>query len=90
MSETAPYTLTERWESKSGKHWAELYTDGDGYMFYRGNGCGGNLGQSRESFDEKIQNGYFLPDNAKTPMHRVVGCGVFDRNGNKIGTIVIA
>lgn len=69
------YTVIARWESRSGKHWAELYHDGTA-AFYRGVGCGGNLGVIGEAeavaeMQRKVDSGYFLPDSAKTPMKRV-------------------
>jgi hypothetical protein len=74
---TTPYELIAKWESRSGKHFAELYRDGAGYAYYRGNGCGGNLGNLSEAdaitlMQSKVDSGYFLPDDAKTPMKRTV------------------
>jgi hypothetical protein len=71
------YELIARWESKSGKYWADLYRDSDGYCFYRGEGCGGNMGKMEqssaiESLQLRVNGGYFLPDSHKTPMRRVV------------------
>lgn len=37
-------TLVARWQSRSGKHVVELFQDETGF-FYRGDGCGGYLGQ---------------------------------------------
>ena len=68
--------IVARWESKTGKHWAELHRNGDVYG-YRGDGCGGCLGAFRFAdepvamMERKVASGYFLPDSAKTPMHRV-------------------
>ncbi len=67
-------TLIARWESKSGKHFAELNRDSMGYS-YRGNGAGGFMGAMPEadalaSIEARVDSGYFLPDNAKTPMKR--------------------
>lgn len=69
------YEVIARWESKSGKHWAELYHDGVA-AFYRGVGCGGNIGICDKDtgiaeLQRKVDSGYFLPDSAKTPMKRV-------------------
>lgn len=69
------YEVIARWESKSGKYWAELHHDGQA-AFYRGPGCGGNLGLvDRTTAIEKLQalvdTGYFLPDSAKTGMKMV-------------------
>ena len=67
--------LIARWESKTGKHFVELYRDMRGYS-YHAPGAGGSLGvlPSDEIAIEKIKKivdvGYFLPDAAKTPMHR--------------------
>lgn len=68
------YELIAKWESRSGKDYAELYHDGTA-AFYRGNGCGGNMGiKDRETaiaeLQVKVDSGYFLPDSAKTPMKR--------------------
>lgn len=70
------YEKVARWESKTGKHWVELFVD-EGYAFYRANGAGGNLGRITEEgaialLQQKVDSGYFLPDNAKTPMKRVI------------------
>jgi hypothetical protein len=65
-----------RWESRSGKYFAELEKDDKGYT-YTGNGCGGNLGMIESDevavtmMQVRIDSGYFLPDSAKTPMKRV-------------------
>ena len=61
-----------RWESRGGKHWVELYIDEHGYG-YDGNGCGGSILASSDSharalMQVKVDSGYFLPDDAKTPM----------------------
>ena len=66
--------VVARWKSKSGKHWAELYRQGDCYG-YRSADCGGNLGilpnesSAFEIMERRVRSGYFLPDSAKTPMH---------------------
>jgi hypothetical protein len=36
--------LLARWQTQNGKHWLELYRDGDSY-YYRGDDCGGVLGR---------------------------------------------
>jgi hypothetical protein len=69
------YEVIARWESKTGKHWAELHHDGTA-AFYRGEGCGGNMGicdkdSAISVLQMKVDSGYFLPDSAKTPMKRV-------------------
>ena len=51
-------TLVQRWQSRSGKHWIELYRDDLGF-FYEGNDCGGNLGnvteaQARDEIETRI------------------------------------
>jgi hypothetical protein len=66
-----------RWESKNGKHWAELCVNSDGTYSYRAADCGGNLGyvgvvQAFERMREKVDSGYFLPDVYKTVMQRVL------------------
>jgi hypothetical protein len=68
-------TLIARWESRSGKHWAELYHDGTAAT-YKGNDCGGCFGAldvatAITMMQSRVDSGYFLPDSAKTPMHRV-------------------
>lgn len=35
--------LVASWKTRGGRHWYELYEDSDG-CYYRGDGCGGNLG----------------------------------------------
>jgi len=67
-------TLVARWESKSGKHYAELYRDDWGYC-YKANGAGGNLGSVPEadaiaSIERRVND--FQPDANKTPMRRTV------------------
>lgn len=69
------YEVIARWESKTGKHWAELYHDGIA-AFYRGEGCGGNMGvcsidTAITQLQAKVDSGYFLPYSAKTPMRRI-------------------
>lgn len=66
--------LIAKWESRSGKYYAELFHDGES-AFYCGDDCGGNLGlMSKESaittLQARVDSGYFLPDAAKTPMKR--------------------
>jgi hypothetical protein len=68
--------VVARWESRGGKHWAELHDNGDGSFSYRGNGCGGCLGcmtqaQALAELERRVLDGYFLPDVAKTQMRRV-------------------
>jgi hypothetical protein len=69
------YEAVARWESRSGKWWAELFHDG-AHAFYRGVGCGGNMGiigepEAIAEMQRKVDSGYFQPDAAKTPMKRV-------------------
>ena len=65
-----------RYESKTGKHWAELYSEASPGYSYRSAGCGGFFGvcsmeEATAAFVDKVDAGYFLPDGAKTKMHRV-------------------
>jgi len=67
-----------RWESKSGKHWVDLYEYAypDYGFFYKAPGAGGQLGKISRAdaiakMEEKVRAGYFQPDSAKTPMRRV-------------------
>ena len=67
-------TLVARWESRSGKWWAELYRDSLGYS-YRAVGAGGVLGGASEAeavaeMEKRLP--LFQPDAAKTPMRRVL------------------
>jgi len=70
-------TIVARWESRSGKHWVILQHSVNGYS-YVANGCGGSLGPVESGvaavtiMQEKVDSGYFLPDNAKLPMRRIV------------------
>jgi hypothetical protein len=65
-----------RWESRSGKHWVELYRDEFG-LGYRAPGAGGHFGlhlTEADAFDimnDRLASGQFQPDSAKTPMKRV-------------------
>ena len=66
-----------RWESRSRKHWVILEYTETGAGIYRSNDAGGCLGRMGEAealiaMQAKVDSGYFLPDAAKTPMHRVV------------------
>lgn len=62
-----------RWESKTGKHWVELYADCT-YKSADAGGCLGNISQHAAiaAMQAKVDNGYFLPDSAKTPMRRTL------------------
>lgn len=67
--------LIARWESKSGKYWAELYMDSIGPS-YKGVDCGGSMGNltadaAVAAMQQKVDMGYFQPDANKTPMKRV-------------------
>lgn len=70
-------TLIARWESRSGKHWVDLYRDELGYT-YKAPGQGGNLGAlSSDSIavrmiELRLEN--FQPDANTTPMRRVAPC----------------
>ena len=68
-------TLVAKWESKSGKHFAELWRDAYGYS-YKGVDCGGNLGTLKEAeaievLEMRVLTGYFQPDANTTPMKRI-------------------
>ncbi len=72
--------MIARWESRGGKHYAELYHTATGYG-YRGNGCGGSLATVATAataatavtiMQARVDSGYFLPDKAVLPMVRVV------------------
>lgn len=72
-----------RWQTPNGRWWAELYialprpgTDGPAGYYYRGDGCGGNLGTITEAeaiaeVERKVAQGYFAPDANKRPLARV-------------------
>jgi len=66
-----------RWESRGGAHYVELRKSAGGYG-YTGCGCGGSLGAVESDqaavavIQARVDSGYFLPDNAKLPMKRVV------------------
>ena len=66
--------LIARWESKSGKHWVELYEDEHGWSYSSPGACGslGLCDVAIQAMQQRVDDGYFLPDNAKTPMKRVV------------------
>ena len=71
-----------RWESRSGKHCVTL-TEAEnmpanvtmlwGYTspFAGGGLCATTLAEAFVELEKRIAEGYFLPDAAKTPMHRV-------------------
>lgn len=76
MGLTATFTLEPIavWESKSGKHYVRLFSDGVA-AWYSSPGAGGSLGNVDDStaiamLQAKVDGGYFLPDAAKTPMRR--------------------
>lgn len=70
-------TVLARWESRGGKHFAELHKSVSGYS-YTGNGCGGSLGALESDgaavtvMQTRVDSGYFLPDSAILPMKRVL------------------
>lgn len=64
-----------RYESVGGRHWAELIEKTDCW-FYKGNDSGGTIYADTEKvaiqlFLDKVEGGYFLPDNAVKKMVRV-------------------
>jgi len=69
--------VVARWESRGGAHWVELQ-DNAGQYSYVGNGCGGILGPVASvqaavlNLQARVDSGYFLPDNAKLPMVRII------------------
>lgn len=73
--------LIARWESRSGKWWAELYHDGTAAT-YKAVDAGGCLGcltehQAIKQMQQRADMGYFQPDAATTRMKRAVcveGC----------------
>jgi hypothetical protein len=78
-------TLIARWESRSGKHWVDLYFNpafklADGRIVtdahYRGVNCMGSVKGSTPDeaileMENRVRVGYFQPDANKTPMKRV-------------------
>ena len=78
--------LLARWESRSGKHYAELFYNpefklADGRTVidahYRAPNCGGGIAAVSESdaianMEQRVASGYFQPDANKTPMKRVL------------------
>jgi hypothetical protein len=74
-----------RWESRSGKHWVELFyypafqfADGrvEPSASYTALHSGGSLGNMTEEaaiaeMQARVDRGLFQPDAAKTPMRRV-------------------
>ena len=68
-------TVIARWESRSGKHWVELATDGAAYR-YRAPDAGGYLAEATKAeamaeMNRRVAAGYFQPDANKTPMKQV-------------------
>lgn len=71
-----PNHLIGRWESGGGKHWVELHQVGANAFAYKANDAGGTLAaktadEAKAELTKKVDSGYFLPDNAKTPMREV-------------------
>lgn len=70
--------MIARWESRSGKWWVELHRSDAGCYSYTANDSGGTLGNNLtnevaiDAIEQRIANGYFQPDNLKSPMKRVV------------------
>lgn len=63
--------LIERWESKGGAHWVEIYDDGDNDYSYKSSSGGGYVGRDLTDLYRRIEEGYFQPDKNVTPMRRV-------------------
>lgn len=62
-----------RWESKSGKHWVELHSHGDGSYSYKSPGAGGTSyhktdDEAVQAVQQKVDSGLFQPDANKKPM----------------------
>ena len=78
-------TLIARWESRSGKHYVELFYNpefklADGRIVidahYRAPNCGGGIAATSPDdaiakMEARIASGGFQPDANKTPMKRV-------------------
>lgn len=78
MNEVFKENLIARWESKSGKHWADMLatTGHPRYFTYTAPGCGGSFGEasldaSLKAMQEKVDDNFFQPDANKTPMEMV-------------------
>lgn len=69
-------TVVMRYESRGGKYWAQLEQDHLGFCYSANDGCGsfGNMSEqdARAEFVRRVENGYFLPDAAKTAMARTI------------------
>lgn len=68
--------LVAKWESRSGKHTAELHRTDSGFK-YAGDGCGGYLVETTEpeaiaAMERRVASGYFQPDANVTPMRRTI------------------
>ncbi len=79
MAITATFTLDPiaRWESKTGKYWVALFSDGVSAWYNSDNGVGSlgkitNDAAAIATMQTKVDTGYFLPDTAKTPMRKVI------------------
>lgn len=74
----AEQTLVARWESSRGAHVVELHkANGSAYQYVDGDNHRGYLeAEDRDAaiseIQTKVDTGFFLPDNAKRPMRRVV------------------
>lgn len=69
-----PGTPIARWESRGGKHFAELYDNGDGTYSYRSDGASGYMGamsleQAMSEMEKKIK--YLAPSALKLGLMRV-------------------
>jgi len=72
MGDTMADQAVARWESKSGKHWLEVYADQWGGAYFRAPGAGGSRGSVAEAIAWcELHSGDFQPDANKTPMVRV-------------------
>lgn len=83
--------LVARWESKSGKHWVEVYDSPQGQSYSASGGAGGWFYDGPEAMMARMTNrvamGDFQPDSAKTPMALVYHKNVpADFSGSSIDT----
>ena len=74
--ETMPNKKIARWESRSGKHWIDLFQVELGYR-YTSPSAGGlfnadSTEQAISKMQRRVDSGYFQPDANITPMRRVL------------------